>query len=65
MRRNRAENDASHAKLTRRAVLLGGAQLFSTVTASAWQRTCRRIASSWCAKMRVIPKPSWAVWRSF
>lgn len=27
MRRNRAENDASHAKLTRRAALLGGAQL--------------------------------------
>jgi penicillin-binding protein 2 len=27
MRRNRAENDASHTKLTRRAVLLGGAQL--------------------------------------
>ena len=26
MRRNRAENDASHAKLTRRAALLGGAQ---------------------------------------
>ncbi|MGB3247128.1 MAG: penicillin-binding protein 2 [Sulfitobacter sp.] len=27
MRRNRAENDASHARLTRRAALLGGAQL--------------------------------------
>ncbi|MDG1068762.1 MAG: penicillin-binding protein 2 [Sulfitobacter sp.] len=27
MRRNRAENEASHAKLTRRAALLGGAQL--------------------------------------
>ncbi|MBD3665842.1 penicillin-binding protein 2 [Sulfitobacter sp. TSTF-M16] len=27
MRRNRAENDASHIKLTRRAALLGGAQL--------------------------------------
>jgi penicillin-binding protein 2 len=27
MRRNRAENDANHAKLTRRAALLGGAQL--------------------------------------
>ncbi|MFT6676537.1 MAG: penicillin-binding protein 2 [Sulfitobacter sp.] len=27
MRRNRAENDASHGKLTRRAALLGGAQL--------------------------------------
>ena len=27
MRRNRADNDASHAKLTRRAALLGGAQL--------------------------------------
>ncbi|MGJ8628038.1 MAG: penicillin-binding protein 2 [Sulfitobacter sp.] len=27
MRRNRAENDASHTKLTRRAALLGGAQL--------------------------------------
>jgi len=27
MRRNRAENDASHAKLTRRAALMGGAQL--------------------------------------
>lgn len=27
MRRNRAENDASHVKLTRRAALLGGAQL--------------------------------------
>ena len=27
MRRNRAENDASHAKLNRRAALLGGAQL--------------------------------------
>ncbi len=27
MRRNRAENDASHNKLTRRAALLGGAQL--------------------------------------
>jgi penicillin-binding protein 2 len=27
MRRNRAENDASHLKLTRRAALLGGAQL--------------------------------------
>ena len=27
MRRNRAENDASHTKLTRRAMLLGGAQL--------------------------------------
>ncbi|MFK7837662.1 MAG: penicillin-binding protein 2 [Sulfitobacter sp.] len=27
MRRNRAENDISHAKLTRRAALLGGAQL--------------------------------------
>ena len=27
MRRNRAENDASHAKLTRRAALLGGVQL--------------------------------------
>ena len=27
MRRNRAENDASHARLTRRAALMGGAQL--------------------------------------
>ena len=27
MRRNRAENDASHAKLSRRAILLGGAQV--------------------------------------
>tara|TARA_R110002049_G_scaffold44333_3_gene129890 strand:+ start:137374 stop:139317 length:1944 start_codon:yes stop_codon:yes gene_type:complete len=27
MRRNRADNDASHSKLTRRAALLGGAQL--------------------------------------
>ncbi len=27
MRRNRAENDASHTRLTRRAALLGGAQL--------------------------------------
>ena len=55
MRRNRAENDASHAKLTRRAALLGGAQDGVQVTVTVTETIDGGAGRAWTVT-RFVPE---------